>query len=92
MAFDVQAILDKYNAGHQHPVNRALHTVGIPMIGASILLFPLNPLLAGTMFVVGWILQFIGHAFEGKAPMFLSDPRAFLIAPVWYAKKLFGRA
>ena len=90
MGIDVKTILDKYRRDHQHPVNQALHTVGIPMIVLSLVVIPFNPLLAAAMFILGWILQFIGHAFEGKMPTFLSDPRALLIAPIWYAKKMFG--
>lgn len=92
MAFDLKAMLEKYRQDHQHPVNRALHTVGIPTIVASIFVFPLNPFLAAGMFVFGWILQLVGHAFEGKAPSFLRDPKFLLIGPVWAVKKLFGRA
>jgi uncharacterized membrane protein YGL010W len=91
MAFDLKAYLTKYREDHQNPVNKALHTVGIPMIVASLPLMPLNPLLGGSMFVFGWILQFIGHAFEGKAPSFFSDPKFLLVGPLWFVKKIFGR-
>ena len=84
---DIKAMLEKYNADHQHPVNRALHSVGIPMIVLSIPVLPFNPFLAAALFVVGWILQFIGHAFEGKAPSFFSDPRYLLVGPLWLVKK-----
>ena len=33
-----QEWLERYNAQHQHPVNRGLHAVGIPMIFISVLL------------------------------------------------------
>lgn len=92
MAFSLRAYLDKYREDHQHPVNKALHTIGIPMIVASIPLFPFNPMLSAVMFVVGWIFQFIGHAFEGKAPSFFSDPKFLLIGPLWFIKKITGRA
>jgi uncharacterized membrane protein YGL010W len=91
MAFDLKQMMDKYRRDHQHPVNRALHTVGIPMIVASLPIFPFNPLLGGSLFVVGWILQFVGHAFEGKAPSFFSDPRFLLVGPMWLVRKLTGR-
>ena len=91
MAFDMKAYLAKYREDHQHPVNKALHTVGIPMIVASLPLMPLNPLLGGAMFVFGWILQFVGHAFEGKAPSFFRDPTYLLVGPMWFVKKVFGR-
>jgi uncharacterized membrane protein YGL010W len=91
MAFDLKAYLAKYRADHQNPVNRALHSVGIPMIVASIPLAVINPPLAAGMFVFGWILQFVGHAFEGKAPSFFSDPRFLLIGPMWFIRKITGR-
>lgn len=88
MAFDLKAMLEKYRQDHQNPVNKALHTVGIPMIVGSLLILPINPLLAVGMFVLGWILQFVGHAFEGKMPSFFSDPRFLLVGPMWFVKKL----
>jgi uncharacterized membrane protein YGL010W len=91
MAFDLKAYLAKYREDHQHPVNKALHTVGIPMIVASLPILPLNPILGSAMFVFGWILQFIGHAFEGKAPSFFSDPKFLLVGPLWFVKKILGR-
>jgi uncharacterized membrane protein YGL010W len=91
MARSLAEYLSKYRDDHQHPVNKALHTVGIPMIVASLVVLPFNPLMAAVMFVVGWILQFVGHAFEGKAPSFFSDPRFLLVGPLWLVKKLTGR-
>ena len=88
MAFSLSTYLAKYREDHQHPVNKALHTVGIPMIVASLPVFPFNPLLGAAMFVVGWILQFIGHAFEGKAPSFFRDPTFLLVGATWYGKRL----
>ncbi len=91
MAF-LSEYLETYRRDHQHPVNKALHTVGIPMIVASLGVAPFNPMLGATMFVVGWILQFIGHAFEGKAPSFFRDPTFLLIGPLWAWKKITGQA
>jgi uncharacterized membrane protein YGL010W len=88
---DIKAMMEKYRQDHQHPVNRALHTVGIPTIVISIPLLLVNPPLAIGLFVFGWILQFIGHAFEGKAPSFFSDPKYLLVGPMWFWKKLSGR-
>lgn len=36
-------------------------------------------------FVVGWILQFVGHAFEGKKPAFLTNFVHLLVGPLWIA-------
>jgi uncharacterized membrane protein YGL010W len=41
------------------------------------------------VFVVSWILQFIGHKIEGKKPSFLKDLLFLLIGPLWVVKSLF---
>jgi uncharacterized membrane protein YGL010W len=89
---DVKRLLENYKRDHRHPVNRALHSVGIPTIVVSLVVLPFNPLLGAALFVFGWILQFVGHAFEGKMPTFMRDPRALVIGPIWFVKKLLGRA
>jgi uncharacterized membrane protein YGL010W len=90
--------IGQYAQSHQHPVNRACHTVGIPLIALSILLFILSLFLPGwwrvglVLFVVGWVFQFIGHAFEGKPPEFFKDWRFLLVGLRWWVAKLQGRA
>jgi uncharacterized membrane protein YGL010W len=37
------------------------------------------------LFVVGWIIQFIGHDFEGRKPAFLDDLTSLLIGPLFIA-------
>ena len=91
MAFDLRAYMDEYNRDHQHPVNRALHNVGIPAILASVVVLPFNPLLAAFLFVAGWIVQFVGHAFEGKMPSFFRDPTFLAIGPMWLWRKVTSR-
>ncbi len=90
----LKQLLEKYYADHTHPMNKATHMVGIPMIIASLFLFFVDPMLALGLFVVGWVLQFIGHAFEGNMPSFFSDPRFLLVGPMFIARKwraVFGR-
>ncbi|KXI30734.1 Mpo1 family 2-hydroxy fatty acid dioxygenase [Paraglaciecola hydrolytica] len=36
------------------------------------------------LFVVMWILQFVGHHVEGKKPSFLKDIQFLLIGPAWW--------
>lgn len=36
-------------------------------------------------FVAGWALQFVGHAFEGKKPAFLTNIVHLLVGPLWIA-------
>jgi len=88
----------QYATSHQHPVNRMCHTVGIPLIVASLLLFGVSIWVAGlwklalVLFVAGWTFQFIGHAFEGKPPEFFSDWRFLFVGLRWWVAKLQGRA
>ena len=44
------------------------------------------------LFVAGWVLQFIGHAFEGKPPEFFKDWRFLFVGLRWWFAKLSGRA
>ncbi len=83
--------LEQYRQSHQNPVNRFLHTFGIPMVVISVLLVFWNWRWGLSLFVLGWIVQFVGHAFEGKPPAFFSNPLYLIIGPVWWAKKLFGK-
>lgn len=75
----------EYAEAHRHPVNRICHTFGIPMIAAS-LVVALGAIYVGplwryalALFVAGWILQFVGHWFEGKPPEFFRDPRFLFV-------------
>lgn len=36
-----------------------------------------------SVFVITWILQFLGHKIEGKKPSFLKDLQFLLIGPIW---------
>lgn len=87
--------IDEYSAAHQHPVNRWMHTFGIPMIALSIVLIPACFFESGlwktalALFILGWVLQFVGHYFEGKPPEFMKDYRFLFVGVRWWAKKTF---
>jgi len=84
----------EYAESHQHPVNRVTHTFGIPMIVLSIILVPFSFFIsyvwiaALSLFVIGWILQFIGHYFEGKPPEFFKDYRFLFVGTRWWLKNV----
>lgn len=98
--------VEEYGHSHQHPINRLCHTFGIPMIAGSVVLaigLGVATLLRGTtdlivaswwlaaaLFVVGWGLQFAGHAIEGKPPEFLRDWRFLFVGLRWWVSKVFG--
>jgi uncharacterized membrane protein YGL010W len=88
----------EYSQAHQHPVNRLCHSFGIPMIAVSLIL-AVGTIYIGrlwiyavALFVLGWILQFIGHAYEGKPPEFLRDPRFLFVGLRWWFAKIRGKA
>lgn len=88
--------IDEYSESHQRPVNRITHTLGIPMIVLAVVLVIPSFFIGGLwrialgLFVLGWILQFIGHYFEGKPPEFFKDYRFLLVGTRWWAKKTLG--
>lgn len=90
--------IDQYSHSHQNPFNRLCHTIGIPMIAVSLPLFVAIPFFGGlwpapvALFVVGWALQFAGHAAEGKPPEFFKDWRFLFIGLRWWMAKMQGRA
>jgi uncharacterized membrane protein YGL010W len=82
-----QHLLANYKAKHQHPLNRLTHSIGIPMIVVSLPIFFFNWRLALLLFVVGWILQFVGHAIEGNQPAFFKNPIYLLVGPLWVLRR-----
>lgn len=88
----------QYAQSHQHPVNRLCHTVGIPLIVLSLLLVLVALFVDGLwvpalgLFVLGWVLQFAGHAVERKPPEFFRDWRFLFVGLRWWIAKVRGRA
>ena len=84
------SFIEQYKADHTHPMNHLTHAIGIPMIVISLPMFFVDWQWALGLFVVGWIFQFIGHAFEGKAPSFFKNPVFLLVGPYWWLRKMLG--
>jgi len=81
------SFIEDYKEKHQHPLNRLAHTIGIPMIVISLPLFFFNWRWALALFIVGWILQFAGHAIEGNQPAFFRNPVYLLVGPWWLVRR-----
>ena len=83
-------LMKQYKADHQDPRNQLCHSIGIPMILASL---PVGATIIGLpvaipLFSVGWGFQFVGHYFEGKKPSFTEDRRQLLIGALWWSQKV----
>lgn len=55
-----------------------LHSLGI-------FLFPLSM----TVFIMAWLMQFVGHNIEGKKPSFFEDLQYLWVGPLFVLSKLF---
>ena len=88
----------QYGGSHKHPVNRACHTVGIPIMAVSLFLTPMLLRRPGwwqvpaALFTAGWALQFFGHAVEGKRPEFFHDYRFLFVGLRWWLAKVVKSA
>jgi uncharacterized membrane protein YGL010W len=82
-----ESFIDNYKAKHRHPLNRLTHSIGIPMIVISLPLFFFNWRWALALFIIGWILQFVGHAIEGNRPAFFKNPFYLLVGPWWLVRR-----
>ncbi|HRH40584.1 MAG TPA: DUF962 domain-containing protein [Pyrinomonadaceae bacterium] len=88
----------EYSKSHQNKINQITHKFGIPMITLSIFLIIPSIFISGLwkivigLFIVGWILQFIGHYFEGKPPEFFKDWRFLFVGLRWWLAKLKDKA
>jgi len=64
----------------------------------ALMLYPLTLLgskaliVAGVVFVLAWIGQFVGHAIEGRKPSFLEDLKFLLVGPAWLLHFIYRRA
>ena len=47
---------------------------------------------AAALFVLGWVLQFVGHyVYEKKSPAFFRNVTHLLVGPLWILAKAIGR-
>jgi len=60
------------------------HFLGVRALGA-------NVWVATVLFVAGWILQFVGHAFEGQRPAFVQNGVHLLVGPMWILSRVLER-
>lgn len=82
------SLMQSYREKHRQPVNKLLHTIGIPMIAISLPLFFFNWRAALALFTGGWIRQFVGHFIKGNQPAFLHNPSYLLIGLLWFLRRI----
>lgn len=86
---DLGKYMTQYNHEHTNVWNKVLHSIGIPIILAGIILAVFTFWRIGlALFVSGWILLFAGHRIEGNKPAFFQGLIYFLVGPIWVAKEI----
>ncbi|MDX6611072.1 MAG: hypothetical protein QOD75_258 [Blastocatellia bacterium] len=83
----MESFIENYKAKHRHPLNKLMHSLGIPMIVVSLPFLFFNWRWGLGLFIVGWILQFAGHAMEGNQPAFFRNPVYLLVGPWWLLRR-----
>jgi uncharacterized membrane protein YGL010W len=73
---------------------RAFALMGVWSLALLALVYALQDqlvLICGTVFVLAWIGQFIGHKLEGKKPSFFEDIQYLWVGPLFVAQVLLRR-
>ena len=79
----------QYDHEHTNVWNKVLHSFGIPIIFAGVILLVLAEWQLGlALFVGGWLMLFLGHRIEGNKPAFSQGAIYFLVGPLWVAKEI----
>ncbi len=81
-----------YDGAHNHPVNRALHLIAIPVGFSSLIVVWFHWIIALLLIPTAFALAWLGHLIEGNKPAFLTNPAHVFVAPLWMAKRIFGKA
>lgn len=72
--------------------------MGVITVGMLACFGPLESVRSGlvwqlsvAVFVLAWIVQFIGHKIEGKKPAFFQDIQFLLVGPMWLLADVYKR-
>jgi hypothetical protein len=87
---DWQHEFELYLREHRHPLNRACHVVGIPLLTVTAIaaLVRLDWRIFVVGWTVGWALQLAGHRIEGNRPAIRKRAMSALMGPVMVAVEI----
>lgn len=83
---NMRDLLADYEQNHQSLACKVSHAIGIPLILLSVPLLLVSWRRALQSFLLGWALQFAGHAAEGKRPKFFEGAEYLLAGVVWWVQ------
>ena len=87
---DIMGLYSHYDGAHNHPVNRALHMIAIPVGFSSLIVVWWHWIIALLLIPSAFALAWLGHLIEGNKPAFLTNPAHVFVAPLWMARKVLG--
>jgi hypothetical protein len=79
-----------YDGAHNHPVNRALHMIAIPVGFSSVIVVWWHWIIALLLIPTAFALAWLGHLIEGNKPAFLTNPAHVFVAPLWMTRRIMG--
>jgi len=79
-----------YDGAHNHPLNRFLHMIAIPLGLSSIIVVWFHWIIGLLLIPIAIALAWLGHLVEGNKPAFLTNPAHVFMAPVWMARRILG--
>src|SRR5579872_2316441 len=79
-----------YDHAHNHPLNRALHMVAIPLGFSSLIVIWYHWIIGLLLIPTAFVLAWTGHLIEGNKPAFMTNPAHVLVAPLWVFRRIFG--
>ena len=70
-----------YSSQHKTNGCKITHMIGVPIIVASILVWPFNRKVSGRLQTIGWFFQLLGHlGFERNTPVVLEVQSPSMLA------------
>jgi len=84
-------VYSHYDGAHNHPVNRALHLIAIPVGFSSVIVVWFHWIVALLLIPTAFALASLCHSNKVNIPALLANPVHVFVAPMWMAKRIFGK-
>lgn len=78
----LKLFIEEYAEQHQTKINRRLHLYGRIVRVAAIPVVFYSWKIAIGLFVLGYLVQFLGHAIEGSSPSFFRNPKHLIFGSI----------
>jgi hypothetical protein len=81
----------EYAEQHKTRINRQLHVAGRIIRVAAIPVVFYSWKIAVGLFVLGYLIQFLGHVIEGSSPSFFRNPKHLILGSLNHVVRLFDK-